>query len=106
MPRLRISNHRPAFHRAAMRQKLAAACRSMLAEVAPVKLSPDLAAGLSRRMRQTLEHLLGGDSEKEVATKLKLSPHTVHVHVKNLYKHFQVCSRGELMARCLRSNGT
>jgi hypothetical protein len=53
-----------------MRQKLAAACRSMLAEVAPVKLSPDLAAGLSRRMRQTLEHLLGGDSEKEVATKL------------------------------------
>jgi DNA-binding NarL/FixJ family response regulator len=89
-----------------MRQKLAAACRSMLAEVAPPKLSDTLTAGLSPRMRDTLQHLLCGDSEKEVAARLKLSPHTVHIHVKNLYKHFQVCSRGELMARCLRSNDT
>lgn len=77
----------------------------MLDEVAPKKLSPNLTAGLSPRMRDTLQHLLGGDSEKEVAAKLDLSPHTVHIHVKNLYKRLGVCSRGELMAKCLGKNG-
>ena len=84
-----------------MRQKLAAACQSLLAQVAPIKLSPDLARSLSPRMRDTLQLLLAGDSEKEVAAKLKLSPHTVHIHVKNVYKRLSVCSRGELMAKCL-----
>ncbi|HEV8379373.1 MAG TPA: helix-turn-helix transcriptional regulator [Tepidisphaeraceae bacterium] len=84
-----------------MRQKLAAVCRSMLDEVAPKKLSPDLTAGLSNRMKDTLQHLLSGDSEKEVAGKLGLSQHTVHIHVKNLYKRLGVSSRGELMAKCL-----
>jgi DNA-binding CsgD family transcriptional regulator len=84
-----------------MRQKLAAACKSMLEEVSPQKISSDLTAGLSKRMKDTLEHLLSGDSEKEVAAKLDLSPHTVHIHVKNLYKRLGVCSRGELMAKCL-----
>lgn len=57
--------------------------------------------GLSPRMRQTLELLLAGDGEKQVAYKLKLSQHTVHVYAKSLYKHFGVSSRGELLARCL-----
>ena len=52
-------------------------------------------------MRDTLQLLLSGDSEKEVAGKLGLSQHTVHIHVKNLYKRLGVCSRGELMAKCL-----
>jgi DNA-binding CsgD family transcriptional regulator len=52
-------------------------------------------------MKDTLQHLLSGDSEKEVAVKLGLSQHTVHIHVKNLYKRLSVCSRGELMAKCL-----
>ncbi|HEV8292959.1 MAG TPA: LuxR C-terminal-related transcriptional regulator [Tepidisphaeraceae bacterium] len=84
-----------------MRQKLAAVCRSMLEEVAPKKLSSDLTRGLSNRMKDTLEHLLSGDSEKEVASKLGLSQHTVHIHIKNLYKRLSVCSRAELMAKCL-----
>ena len=54
---------------------------------------------LSPRMRQTLERLLAGDSEKEIAARLGLSPHTVHVYVKTLYRRFGVCSRGELFAR-------
>jgi DNA-binding NarL/FixJ family response regulator len=87
-----------------MRQKLAAVCQSMLAEVAPRKLASNLTNGLSPRMRDTLQLLLAGDSEKEVAGKLKLSPHTVHIHVKNLYKRLSVCSRAELMAKCLGSN--
>jgi DNA-binding NarL/FixJ family response regulator len=62
---------------------------------------PALPAGLklSPRMRQTLERLLAGDSEKQIAAKLEVSPHTVHVYVKSLYHEFEVCSRSELLAR-------
>src|SRR5689334_5355218 len=40
------------------------------------------AVALSPRMRQTLERLLAGDSEKEIAARLGVSRHTVHVYVK------------------------
>lgn len=63
------------------------------------------AAGLSPRMRQTLEALMTGDSEKQIAAKMKVSPHTVHVYVKQLYKRFGANSRGELMARFVRGRG-
>jgi DNA-binding NarL/FixJ family response regulator len=58
--------------------------------------------GLSGRMRQTLRGLLAGEAEKQIAYRLKLSPHTVHVYVKGLYRHFGVSSRGELLARFVR----
>src|SRR4051812_47095068 len=61
------------------------------------------ALGLSPRMRQTLEALVVGDSEKQIALKLKVSPHTVHVYVKQLYKRFGASSRGELLARFIRA---
>ena len=61
------------------------------------------ARGLSRRMEQTLRSLLGGDSEKQVAAKLGLSQHTVHVYVKALYKRYGVSSRGELLAMWVKS---
>jgi DNA-binding NarL/FixJ family response regulator len=54
---------------------------------------------LSRRQRQTLELLLSGNAEKQIATHLSISKNTVHVYVKSLYKRFGVCSRGELLAR-------
>ncbi len=54
---------------------------------------------LSPRERQTLEHLLEGNSEKQIAARLGISRHTVHVYVKALYKRFGVYSRGELLAR-------
>src|SRR5438874_13759691 len=60
------------------------------------------AVGLSPRMRQTLDGLMLGDSEKQIAGKLRVSPHTVHVYVKQLYKRFNANSRGELMARFVR----
>jgi DNA-binding CsgD family transcriptional regulator len=49
--------------------------------------------------------LLEGHSEKEVATSLFLSPHTVHDHVKFLYRHFGVTSRAELLAKFIATNG-
>ena len=54
---------------------------------------------LSPRMRQTLDRLLVGDSEKQIARHLGVSKHTVHVYVKALYRGFEVCSRGELLAK-------
>lgn len=57
---------------------------------------------LSRRLNETLFLLLHGEGEKQIAAKLKISPHTVHVHVKNLYKKFDVTTRGELLAKFIR----
>jgi DNA-binding CsgD family transcriptional regulator len=60
------------------------------------------AAQLSPRLRQTLDCLLEGDSEKQVAARLDLSTATVHQYVTALYRHFHVQSRGQLMARVLQ----
>lgn len=57
------------------------------------------ASTLSPRQQQTLTYLLNGDSEKQIAAKLSLSPHTVHVYVKGVYRHFGASSRGELLAQ-------
>ena len=62
-------------------------------------------AGLSPRHGQTLEHLLAGDSEKQIAIKLGVSRNTVHVYVTALYRHFDVNSRGELLARFVGKRG-
>ncbi|MEM6750887.1 MAG: LuxR C-terminal-related transcriptional regulator [Planctomycetota bacterium] len=53
---------------------------------------------LPTRLRQTLAGLLGGQSEKQVAAELGLSPHTVHNYVRQLYRRFEVSSRGELLS--------
>lgn len=57
-------------------------------------------ADLSPRQREVLRCLLEGDSEKQAARRLNISPLTVHDHVKALHKRFGVSSRGELLARC------
>lgn len=46
--------------------------------------------------------LLGGFTEKTIATKLNLSRHTVHTHVKRIYKLYGIHTRAELLATCLR----
>jgi DNA-binding NarL/FixJ family response regulator len=61
--------------------------------------SSTLLPDLSPRQEQTLHLLLKGDSEKQVARKLELSKHTVHVYVKELYRRFEVSSRAELLAK-------
>jgi len=62
---------------------------------------PDPLAGvsISPRMRDILDCLLTGDSEKQIAGKLHISPHTVHTYVKRLHKTLGVSSRGELLAK-------
>jgi DNA-binding NarL/FixJ family response regulator len=57
---------------------------------------------LAPRLRQVLDLLLAGDAEKQIAGKLGLSPHTIHDYVKMVYRRFNVCSRGELLAKWVR----
>ena len=54
---------------------------------------------LPPRLQQTMQSLLAGDSEKQAAAKMGVSPHTVHVYVKSLYRRYNVSSRGELLAK-------
>jgi pSer/pThr/pTyr-binding forkhead associated (FHA) protein len=58
-------------------------------------------AGLSDGQRQVLRLLVQGASEKEAAASLNVSYHTIHAHVKQIYRHLCVRSRGELIALCL-----
>lgn len=67
--------------------------------LAAALLANEACAHLPPRVRETLEHMLTGDSEKQVALRMGVSRHTVHVYVKALYRHFQVSSRGELLAK-------
>lgn len=60
------------------------------------------AADLSPRQRQTLDHLLAGHSEKQIAARMRLSHNTVHHHIKALYRHFGVSSRSELLAKWVK----
>lgn len=59
----------------------------------------DRVADLTARQRQVLLLLMGGDGRKQVARKLGLSDHTVADYTKVLYRHFDVNSRAELLAK-------
>ena len=56
-------------------------------------------SSLPRRQRQTLDLLLDGLSEKQIAARLGLSRPTVHEYITALYRRWGVSSRGELMGR-------
>lgn len=53
---------------------------------------------LSEAQRRVLDLLVGGLSEKETAIRLDISRHTVHNHVKVIYRRFDVTTRAELLA--------
>jgi DNA-binding NarL/FixJ family response regulator len=73
---------------------------------APPAIVPPLHdPSLSPRERETLRYLLEGDSVKQVAQKLDLSKHTVHLYVTALYRRFEVHSRAELLAKVLGNPG-
>lgn len=53
---------------------------------------------LTERQSEVLHLVLAGFSEKQIAGKLHRSGHTVHSHIRELYRQFEVQSRAELMA--------
>jgi DNA-binding NarL/FixJ family response regulator len=61
----------------------------------------------TRARRAVLAGFQVGLAEKQVARRLGISVHTVHVYAKSLYRHFHVNSRAELLGRLLndRSSG-
>jgi DNA-binding NarL/FixJ family response regulator len=59
-------------------------------------------ASLPRRLRQTLACMVEGDSERQVAARLGVSPATAHQYVTALYRRFGVRSRGQLLAHVVR----
>jgi pSer/pThr/pTyr-binding forkhead associated (FHA) protein len=60
------------------------------------------AGELSVGQQQVVQLLLKGMSEKQVASTLTLSQHTIHTHIKQIYKTLGVRSRGELMAKLMK----
>jgi DNA-binding NarL/FixJ family response regulator len=58
---------------------------------------------LSPREKEILELLSRGAAYKEIGDQLSLSIHTVRMHIRGIYGKLQVHSRGEAVAKYLRS---
>jgi DNA-binding NarL/FixJ family response regulator len=55
--------------------------------------------GLSPRECGVVRAVFDGDSEKRIAERIGLSPHTVHTYLWRIYRKLQVQSREELLVR-------
>ena len=55
--------------------------------------------GISERELQVLEHLAAGRSNKEIASRLNVSPNTVKTHVAKLFDKLQARRRTEAIVR-------
>ncbi|MFN7020012.1 MAG: LuxR C-terminal-related transcriptional regulator [Phycisphaerales bacterium] len=80
-----------------------AVCRAMGRAVWERVLRPRrriarLTGGLSQVQRQVLELLIEGITEHEIASRLGRSRHTVHGHVRGIYKTLGMSSRAELIS--------
>jgi DNA-binding CsgD family transcriptional regulator len=64
------------------------------------------AHGLSPRLRQTLDGLLSGGSEKQIAAQMGISRTTLHEYVGSIYDRFGVDGRAGLMAYFLARRPT
>lgn len=62
--------------------------------------SPDTT--LSAREREVLLGISRGRSEKRLSEELRLSVHTIHTHIKNIYRKLQVNSRTEAIISARR----
>lgn len=87
----------------ALRRSAGAGREGWSAARTPVS-ADQLVARLSATERSVLRHLLSPLTEKQIGNQLGRSPHTVHVHVKNIYRKLDVGSRRQLrdIARAVR----
>jgi DNA-binding CsgD family transcriptional regulator len=81
--------------------------RSSIAEREPstTSMRPDGSAAnttvLSAAQLRVLDFLLRGNTERDIAQQLYISPHTVHSHLREIYARFAVHSRTQLFVRIL-----
>ena len=59
---------------------------------------------LTKREQETLQYLVAGFSNKEIAQQLVLSPETIKWHFKNLYNKLHVHTRSQAIARARALN--
>jgi two-component system NarL family response regulator len=52
---------------------------------------------LTHREKEIVEEIENGLSDKKIAAKLSISPHTVHTHIKNIYEKLQATNRQEAL---------
>jgi DNA-binding CsgD family transcriptional regulator len=65
---------------------------------AATPLSPsEMLAKLSQTERQVLSFIRSDHTERAIGEKMRRSPHTIHVHVKNIYRKLGVRSRKQLL---------
>lgn len=57
---------------------------------------------LPPRVRQVLQCMLEGDSDKQIAVRMGISTHTVNQYTKFVFRHFSVSGRLELLARWVK----
>lgn len=61
---------------------------------------------LTSREREVATCLLHGDSAMEVALSLKISFHTVRVHIRHIYQKTNASNRAEFVTAILASTGS
>lgn len=59
--------------------------------------------GLSGREREIVGSMIEGNTEAEIASRLGISPHTVHTHLERLHRKLHVASRPHLIGRVLEA---
>jgi len=68
-------------------------------EMNEVDRNPDQFNRLSNREREVVKLLLEGKSNKQIASSLHITEHTVEFHLKNIYSKYQLSSRTELILK-------
>lgn len=69
--------------------------RQLLKRLVPERPVPDTEAPLTRRENEILQAIARGFSYAETASLLRISPQTVHTHLKNIYRKLAVHSKTE-----------
>lgn len=73
--------------------------RRLLLDLVGATPTPAPSESLSARERDVLRAVARGDTHKEIAMDLGMSPHTVHSHLKKVYRKLHALGRAEAMAR-------
>jgi len=59
--------------------------------------------GITTREKEIIEYVCQGDTNKEIASRLMLSEHTVKAHLNRIFKKFNATSRSKLITLVMNS---